>query len=698
MRSHRAARFRRAPRIVPLAVLAVAACTGALAQTALVGTTHTVVAQSQPPAVEHNFTVSAAGTYSVTLTDLGSKLPTPAPLASVAMAVTQGSSIVGTPVTAAGTAITFTAAASGQYTIHVVGIPGTTLGSGPIEEDVTDSGGNDVYSSIDTLSSGSSQPSGVGILDNSFTVGSSGIYTVTMTDQQFPTALQNPDLIVIDTTAGAAVATLNAFGSTQTTQALNPGDSYTILAFAQEQSGAVGGLFSVAVTPSSGAAAFGPAVVPVGAVTLLQTSVSGTSQTSFSLASSQATVALTDLTFPTVPLASLGAIVVDATTGQAVSPAVTATGQQNFTPPSTTDSYQVYAYAIPDSTANWGSYSVSVQQGTAFPFLEAQAVSSSSAMQVFSFDASAPQAGSNSYVVTLTDFKFPSAIAADGLAVVQNGSLVKGINAAGNFTASLSQGLFTILAFGQAASGSSGLMGVDVSPSGGGTAAFDTTEGIGTGFSSTTFSTTSAESVQANVSDLKFPEALGNLNLAVTSGTNLVGTIASAGSSGSFPFQASASTTYTVNVLAQPAAATNSEPEAAGTYAMSVEPAPSVTLTASPTSVASGGTVSLTWNAQNATSCTASASPSNSAWSGSETASASGGPVTSSALTADTTFTLSCTGAGGTTSGTATVTVTAASSSSGGGHGGGGSMDPELLLALAAILALRARALRADTA
>lgn len=263
MRSHRAARIRRALRIVPLAVAALAAGAAALAQTALVGTTHTVVAPGQPPAVEHNFTAAAAGTYSVTLTDLGSKLPTPAPLAAVAMAVTQGSSIVGIPVTTAGTAITFTASADTQYTIHVVGIPGTVLGSGPIEEDVT-SGGTSVYSSIDTLSSGSSQPSGVGVLDSSFTVGSSGTYTVTMTDQQFPAAVQNPDLIVIDTTAGTPVAMLSAFGSTQTTQALNPGDSYTILAFAQEQSGAPGGLFSVSVTPASGAAVFGPALVRSG--------------------------------------------------------------------------------------------------------------------------------------------------------------------------------------------------------------------------------------------------------------------------------------------------------------------------------------------------------------------------------------------------------------------------------------------------
>src|ERR1700734_3936073 len=166
MRSHRAARILCALPSVPLVILALTAGSDAVAQTALVGTTHTVVAQGQPPAVEHNFTITTAGTYSVTLTDLGTQLPTPAPLASVAMAVTQGSSVVGTPVTAAGTPISITAAANTQYTLHVVGTPGSTLGSGPIEEDVTDSSGNKVYSSIDTLSPASSQPSGVGIIDN----------------------------------------------------------------------------------------------------------------------------------------------------------------------------------------------------------------------------------------------------------------------------------------------------------------------------------------------------------------------------------------------------------------------------------------------------------------------------------------------------------------------------------------------------
>jgi hypothetical protein len=695
MRSYQRALFTRAARGFPLVLLALAASGGAFAQTPLAMTVHTVTALGQPPAVEHDFTITNAGSYSVTLIDLGSKLPTPAPLASVAMAVTQGAGIVGTPATAPGTPITFTATANATYTIHVVGVPGSPE-SGAIEEDVTDSGGNQVFSSIDNLSVGSQQPGGTGFVDDSFTVSTAGTYTVSMVDLQFPAAMQttspnNPQLILVDGTTQSLLASLTSFGSTQTTSALTPGDTYYILAEAQEGSGIPGGLFSVSVTPSSGPATYSK-VVPVGAVTLLQTSMSGKAQSSFTLGSSQATLQLTNLAFPTVPLTSVGAIVVDATTGQTAlpPPGVTGTGAQNFTPASSSDSYQVYAYAVPDSTAGDGSYSLAVQQGTAFPFIEAQAVTSSSTTQAFSFDTGVPSTGS--YTLTLTDFKFPVQLTSDALAAIQNGQLVKSINAAGNVSATFSQGPVTLLAFGAEGgqTASPGLMGIDLSPAGGGASIFDVTEGIGAGFSSTTFTAQSAPSLQANVADLKFPAPLASLNFAVTSGTTLIGTIASAGSSGSFPFKAAANTTYTVNVLATPATPTNSQQAAAGTYAMSVDPAPVVTLSASSASVTSGGTVTLTWTAQNATSCTASATPSNSAWSGSE--SPTGGPATTSAITADTTFSLSCTGGGGTGSATATVNVSAAPS--GGKSGGGGALDLETLLALAAIVGLRWRVSR----
>jgi hypothetical protein len=71
-------------------------------------------------------------------------------------------------------------------------------------------------------------------------------------------------------------------------------------------------------------------------------------------------------------------------------------------------------------------------------------------------------------------------------------------------------------------------------------------------------------------------------------------------------------------------------------------PAPTVSLSASPSTVTSGSTGTLTWSSSNATSCSGTGS-----WSG--TKATTGSEVTPS-LTATSTFTISCTGAGGTAS------------------------------------------------
>jgi F5/8 type C domain len=76
---------------------------------------------------------------------------------------------------------------------------------------------------------------------------------------------------------------------------------------------------------------------------------------------------------------------------------------------------------------------------------------------------------------------------------------------------------------------------------------------------------------------------------------------------------------------------------------------PSVTLSATPASIAAGQSSTLTWSATNATSCSAAA-----AWT---TSTATSGSQTVKP-TSTTTYTMTCTGAGGTTSASTTVTVT----------------------------------------
>jgi hypothetical protein len=78
-------------------------------------------------------------------------------------------------------------------------------------------------------------------------------------------------------------------------------------------------------------------------------------------------------------------------------------------------------------------------------------------------------------------------------------------------------------------------------------------------------------------------------------------------------------------------------------------PAPSVTLSASPQTVASGGKTVLTWTSTNTTSCAAN-------WT---TSDATAGQQTTAALSATTIFSITCSnGAGSTAQGSVTVTVT----------------------------------------
>jgi hypothetical protein len=103
-------------------------------------------------------------------------------------------------------------------------------------------------------------------------------------------------------------------------------------------------------------------------------------------------------------------------------------------------------------------------------------------------------------------------------------------------------------------------------------------------------------------------------------------------------------------------ACTGSGKTVSKTVAVTVQAAtgPTLSFSASPTTVTSGGTTKLTWSSSGATSCTASGG-----WTGTK---ATSGTYTSAALTANKSFTLACTGSGKTVSKTVAVTVQSAPS------------------------------------
>jgi hypothetical protein len=623
---------------------------------------HTVAAPDVAVPVEHSVSISAAGTYQVTLLDFGAALTPAAPLLSVKMAITNNDAIVGTPITQAGN-LQFTATAAGTYVIHVIGQADSTKpGSGPIGIQVTNvANSSSVAAFSDTLAlPATSIPNNLGELDDSFTVSAAGSYQVNLTDLQLPAALGTLTLAITEE-GGSLITTLP--GGTNPV-ALQPGVTYRIFAVGAAPTGSANaGLYGVNVSPAGGGAPVYSQSVPVGGVTLLG---------SPALTAGSYNLSFTDLNYPN-PLAPVGAVV--SSNGQSVAQ-LTASGSQAFT--ATAGTYQVFALGIPQAASSRGSYSVTVapQSGAAVLSVARAVSASGSSITAYSFDTSVTTAGT--YALDFADFGLSAPFTSLSAAAFQNGHMLgSALNAAGTTNVTAAVGPVSLLVFAQPGTGG-GLFGLDLTPSGG-SALFATTQGVGQLFSSQTFTVPSSGSYTVTVADLQFPTKLSSLAVVVTQGANNLGSIFTAGA---FNFTGAPGTTYFVNFVAQPDSNT---PDHAGTYSVNVAPtppAPTASLQSSASSVTAGGTVNLTWSSQNATACSGSSSPSG-VWS---TTQLSGTGQQTAAITATTTFTLTCTGAGGST--TQTTTVTVSSGSSGGGHGGG-SMSVDVLAVLAALTMIR---------
>ena len=622
---------------------------------------HTIAAVGSPAAVEHDFTISDTGSYQIVLTDLGAQYTDPRPLSSVTLAVTTGNTLVGKALVGTG-AYKFNALTTGVYTVHVVGTPSNQVGSIGLKIG-TAANPTSLAEYSDDIVPPTNVPTGTALLDDSFTVSSSGSYVLSLTDLQLPQSLTTLTLALTEN-AGSIVQILpDAGNSMQATVSLSSGTTYRITAVGVAGA-ATAGLFSTTVTPQAGGAPVYGKAVPVGATIQVGTPT---------VAAGAHTVTLTDLTFPAA-LSQLGAAVM--LNGQsATATPLTASGTQTFTAAAGT--YQVFAVATPQTASPAaGAYSLQIQPTGGTPELSlARAVTGSgSNLSAYGFDTTLQNAGA--YVATLTDFSFPVALNSARVAAVQNGALVgTPLTTAGALNLNAQAGPISFLVIAQADPTNGGLFDLNLTASGSTALLFDATQGVGAGFISRKVTISAAGTYGISSSDIGFPASFSKLSLVVTQGANNLGNIFSLGNLS----LAATPGDYFINLIAQPTGG-------AGTYALVMAPVPTVSLASNPTSVASGGTVTLTWSTQNATACTA-----KDGWSGSQQVS---GTFTSSALTSNTVFTLSCTGPGGTTSQSVNVTVTSAPPPTQSGGGGGGAIDEIIVIGLATLLARRLRSLR----
>ncbi|HUI62412.1 MAG TPA: hypothetical protein VLX90_19450 [Steroidobacteraceae bacterium] len=620
---------------------------------------HTIAAPDQAAPLEFAFDIAAAGTYQITLVDLGQQFQ--APLASVQLALTGGTSQVGSTLIGAGS-MQFNAM-PGTYVVHVVGTPGKGLGSGPVGIQVTDSSGQTQIKAFSGTLAPPQQPlpSSEAALSDTINIDSADNYTVALTDLQFPQALGILQLLLIQT-GSATPALLLGMGDPPTQVALTPGQ-YSLLAVGATSSSATDGLYSVVVTSSSGAV-IDVRTVPVGGTSLLG---------STPLSPGSYTLTATDLGLP-MTLGRLGALVT--VNGQLVSQ-VTGSASAPF---SINGAAQVTAQtfgsaAAQSSGAGAGSYAVQLQlQGGAMQLSEARAVvSSTSALRGYFFDVPIAMAGSHTAVVT--DFTVPAALSGVNWGVIQSGQLLKSVSGAGSGQFSAVPGTANVLVFARPGP-TGGLFDLSVTRDSDSLLVSDTTQGVGALFRVSTLGITSPGSYSVTAADLGFPANLANFALVVTRQGQQSGAIFGAGQ---FNFAATPGT-YFVSIIAQPSGTAH-----AGTYALTLATAPAppnASLQSDANSVASGQTVHLIWSSQNATSCTASSSPTG-VWSGTL---ATSGTAMSNSISQATTFSINCNGPGGSAAAMATVSVAPPSS---GGKGGGGALSLDLLLLLGAALAWR---------
>jgi hypothetical protein len=609
---------------------------------------------------QFSFTAATAQALTVTLTDF----QVPAAFTSLQVAVTVGNTLVGSASVnpSTHTATLPVPAAAGNYTLNVIGTPAiaapSTQGSGSFGVCVAPASNATSCIAADSFSGNiqtpATTPTGTSTLNTAFTSTVAGNYTVTLTDDAFPMALQMVSASIFQ--GATPIQPIGILPGTPTQVPLAANTGYELLVAAVANASVQAGLYGIEITDPNGNPVFN-STQPVGTLPAA-TIVDNTSTQGLNLT-------LTDFAYPAA-LAGVGVAITEGSTSLAQ---LTAPGSlSNVMAPA--GSISIWQYGL--AGAQPGVYSVNLSSTTAGTslFSATKVVNPAGvAGQSYAFAVNLPSAGT--YTLVANDFQFPLALQSLSPTVAQNGAVLTQ-SSAGSFTAAA--GYVVVVVDAVPPQNGNGIFGVTVETSGTTPQILlDQTQAVGGVFSTNTVTVPTSGSYAVTLTDLAFPAAFDNLAVVLSSGSQVLGKIYGGGT-----FSVSAIPgPYVLTFVATPnSAATNSQGVAItpnyGLYSIVMATsAPTVKFSASAASVPAGQTVELTWSSTNATSCTAGGT---SGWTGSEMTSGS----TAVIINANVTLTLTCTGAGGSASQSVMVTTTAATSSS----GGGGAVDWWMLTVL----------------
>jgi hypothetical protein len=628
------------------------------------------------------FSVTQAGSYSIAVRDLLN----PTALAALNVSVSSSVASAATLSSAGTSKVSTVTLQPGTYTVQTLATAASGSAGGELSVVITAPDGSKPINDAWTVSAPSTPVAGQSVLQTKFTVTSSADYGLTITDRSFPAALSANTLswIVLNDATQLPVT-----GASRTKT--NPGNwdlgvlaagAYDLTVVAQANSTALAALYSVSVasTGASPVTVLG-STVPVGKLVAAG---------SFSVPTTETvTLAMTDLAFPASlasfqGIATQGASVLNAAsgTGTKYSLAATGTASAKATDPVGKGVVQIFTQAQP-APVGQGAYALYAHDTTTL--LDVATPATDTSHVAYGFSSMLTTGGA--YQLSASDFRAPAALSALSAVAEQQGAALGSVGGASSGSTpnlpTVQSGPINFVAFATPASSSGattanqGLFGLTLATaptSGSGTTVYEITQGVGALFSSTPVVIATAGAYVLQVTDLQFPTAMGSLGVFFTRGQSVAAEIFG---TNQLVFNVATPGTYVANVLTQ--VGTTTDYGLYGVRLMPAPAAPTVTLTAAPTSVSSGGTATLTWAASStAVSCTGS-------WAaGSLMAS---GTATTAAISATTTYSITCADQYGQT-GTATAQVSLDPPAS---KGGGGAETPDLLIVLAGLVALRFR-------
>jgi hypothetical protein len=306
---------------------------------------------------------------------------------------------------------------------------------------------------------------------------------------------------------------------------------------------------------------------------------------------------------------------------------------------------------------------------------------------VYAFTTSAPLTA-GAYQATAADLRYPTPLQGLSFAVAQAGTILMSSATAStvNFTATAVNAVVLVSAL-PPASGI-GLLDVNVQSSGSSAGLIlDQTQSVSSEpvlFNAQPLTLNGDITLNAVLTDLKIPSAFANSTLIISRGSQVI----TQGTDGATLTFSTTPGTYQLSVVASPPAS-----QKTGLYGTSIAlTPPNATFTASATSIATGGTVILTWTSEYATNCALQGGtldtvvPITNTVQGIDVASSGSQSVT---VPSTATYMLTCFGQNDLMVTKSLTVTTSVSTTAGGGGGGGGAIDLAWLLIGAGILISR---------